>query len=346
MFPALLMCGLLCVQASEEVEALWKGGARAEALDRMAAELASRPADTLLRASLVSRELELSRFRSVLLHAEELGPAGHPAMGRALYFLTRYEEALEYLDADDPELILLRVESLRALGRLAQADALLPRVAEHFGAEDPRYRLLVGRKLLREGESSAAVLEFRAVLSVQPLEAEALFGLGRALIKSGEREPGLAALERHRALTPLLDALDFARRGVALAPRSAPNQAALGDAWKDLVEFSPRASGAARLAYQRALTLAAGEDLVPIALRAGRFRAEVEADLRGAAELLEGVLERREDVRLRVRAADYRAGAGEPERARAHLEAALEARPGDRAILERLDRLRQEGSTK
>lgn len=308
----------------------------------MAAELLERPSDAVLRSSLVERELELSRFRSALDHAQALGSAGASARGRALYFLTRYEEALEWLVASDPELVLMRVECFRALGRMNEADALLPQVAKHFGEQDARYRLLVGRKLLREGEAAAASIEFRAVLAARPLEAEALFGLGRALLKDGEREAGLAVLARHRELAPRLDALDFARRGVALSPNNAANQAALGDAWKDLMGFDAGASERARAAYARALTLASGADLVPISLRAARLLAESGEQYSAACELLEATIAKHDDVRLRVRAADYLMGTGELARARVHLEEALKQRPADRAILQRLAKLEAE----
>ncbi len=333
---------LSVLQASPEAELLWARGRRVEALERMSVELIERPEDQALRASLVARELELSRFHSALEHAQALGAAGAAARGRALYFLGRYEAALEFLSSVDPELVLLRVESLRALGRLAEADALLPSVAELFGPQDPRYRLLVGRKLLREGQHERACVELRAVLEVRPLEAEALFGLGRALIKSSRRTAGLEVLERHRRLLPLLDALDFARRGVSLAPRHAANLAALGAALADLVSLDPTLLAEARAAFSQAMIEASGADLVPIALRTARFRMECEHDSAGAVQLLESALLRQDHVRLRVRAADYLVQAGELSRARAHLQSALSMRPSDPALLERLAKLADE----
>ncbi len=332
------------LQAPAEGEALWQAGKRLEALDAMAAELTVRPEDRVLRLRLVERELELSRFQGALAHARPLGPAGRGAIGRALYFLGRYAEALEYLSRDQADEVLLAVESLRALGRIAEADSLLPRVRGLWGSEHPAYRLLKGRKLLREGDGPGAALEFEAVLARAPLEAEAHFGLGRALLASGKRAAALAQLERHRRLMPLLDRLDFARHGLALAPGGPANQAALGDALRALLDFDLRLKqtglpGEARAAYARAFAGARGADLVPIALRAARFEVEVldRPDL-GLA-LLEEALLRHEAVRLRVRAADLCGTLAEYARARAHLETALHARPSDQSIQQRLAEL-------
>ncbi|MCB9916331.1 MAG: VCBS repeat-containing protein [Planctomycetes bacterium] len=327
---AALLC--LAAQASPEVEALWQRGARVEALERMEAELAARPDDALLRRALVTRELGVSRFQAALAHAEPLGEAGHAARGRALYFLGRYEEALEFLAADDPALVLLRVESLRALGRLDEADALLPAVERLFGADDARYRLLVGRKRLREGDARGAAAEFRAVLATRPLESEAHFGLGRALVKLGEREEGLAVLARHRALVPLLDALDFAQRGVALAPTGASNLAALAEAWAALVPYDESARARARATYADAARWARADEVAPIALRRARWLAELEREPGAAVTCLEDALARQEDVRLHVRRGLPRR-ARRADAARAHLRARARAaarRPRDR----------------
>lgn len=324
-------------------DALWESGKRVEALAAMVEALEASPEDRELRSALVERELEVSRFRAALEHAQGLGAEGRFQRARARYFLADYEAALPDLDPSDPSLILLRVESLRALGRLGEADALLPRVAALFGEADPRHALLVGRKLLREGELEAAAARFRAVLEVAPLEAEALFGLGRALVRAGQREEGLRILERHRELIPRLDALDFARRGLALAPRSAANQAALAEAWAGLREFDAGAEARCRAAFERALALASPDERSPVALRAARFEAEACGDLRAALQRLEAAMRVHDDVRLRVRAGDYRARLGELGAARAEYRAALELRPGDRAIEERLRELERGG---
>jgi tetratricopeptide (TPR) repeat protein len=336
-----LVLGLVLAQASPQAESLWHSGQRAAALDLMQAELEERPSDLELRASLVERELLVSRFEAALAHAEGLEGRGRAARGQALYFLGRYEEALPWLPSDDAKSVLLRAESLRALGRLEESEALLPSIAEHFGAEDWRYSLHAGRRALRLGEAQEAAARFRAVLSQQPLEAEAHFGLGRALLKGGDREGAMVVLQRHRELLPLLDALDFAQRGVALAPMSASNQAGLADALRALRSHSPSALAQAKAAYERALALASDAELVPVGLRAARLVAEDEGRPEEAADLLLGLLARTEDVRLRVRAADYLVAASQPERAREQLRAALSLRPGDRAIEARLRELEE-----
>ena len=336
---ALFALLLLFAQASPESERLWQEGQRLAALERMAAELAERPDEAGLRTLLVRRELEAARFRAALDHSQGLPAAELGLRGRALYFLTRYEEALEHLRLDDRGELLMRAEALRALGRLDEVQRLLPRLREVLGGEHAQVRLIEARGLIRKGEVEDALQILRAVLRAHPLEAEALFVLGRALMRQGQREEGLRLLERHRALTPLLDELDFARRGVALAPRGASNLAALGEAWRALMPYDPTAAEEAGRAYADALRFAGPAELTPVALRAARFRREDLGDTAAAIELLEGAITRAEDVRLRVRVADYLAQTGERSRALGHLRKALELRPGDRAILERIAKL-------
>ncbi len=336
----LMLLPFVFTQASPEAERLWADGERLVAIERMTAELEQRPGDQLLRLSLVQRELLTARFEAALAHSEGLPVERRGLRGRALYFLTRYAEALDFLGDEDPDELLMRAEALRALGRLEEVDALLPRLRAVLGPERVEVRLLEARGLLRRGQSERALELLRGVLREAPLEAEALFTLGRALVRAGKREEGLKLLERHRELVPLLDRLDFARRGVALSPRGGANQAALGDAWLALLPHDRvRATAEARAAYTRALQLAGETELVPIALRAARFRRDAAGDAPGAIELLEDVLERREDVRLRVRVSDYLAQAGRPAEALVHLRRALELRPQDRSIEQRIERL-------
>ncbi len=319
-------------------EALWGAGERLRALAAWEAALERSPDDHALRARLVRADLEAARFEAALRHAEGLPPEHHGLRGEALYFLARYEEALESL-GQDPRGRRLAAECLWALGRLEALEAALPALRTALGAEALEVRRLEARLLLQRGEDRAALPLLRELLTRDPLDAEAGYALGRALVRAGEREEGLALLERHRALAPLLDALDFARRGVALAPLGASNQAALAEAWQALAPFDPGALERAAEAHGRALALAAGEELVPVALRAARFEAEARGSHARAAALLAEALARHEDVRLRVRRADHLAAAGERDAARAELRRALERRPGDRAILERLARL-------
>ena len=336
----LFLVPFVFTQASPEAEQLWASGERLVAIERMSAELQQRPGDELLRLSLVERELLTARFEAALAHSEGLPVERRGLRGRALYFLTRYAEALEFLGEEDPDELLMRAEALRSLGRLEEVDALLPRLREVLGPERIEVRLLEARGLLRRGDRERAVELLRGVVQEAPLEAEALFSLGRALLRSGKRDQGLALLERHRELVPLLDKLDFARRGVALSPRGGPNQAALGDAWVALAGLDrARATGEARVAYGRALEPAREAELAPIALRVARFRRDLERDSAGAVTLLEEVLARREDVRLLVRLSDYLVEAGRPAEALVHLRRARDLRPGDLAIQRRIERL-------
>lgn len=335
----LLLAGAASARQDPPWEALWERGARPEALAVMRQELDARPADAELRALLAARSFELRRFAAALEQAELLAPRLDALRGRALYMLARYEEALSFLDARDPEELRLRAECLRALGRLAEMEALIPAAEQLLGPRHAFVWLLRARAAERAGESREAARCFRAVLALAPLEAEARHGLGRALVRAGEREEGLRVLAEHRALLPLLDALDFAQRGVDLAPRKAGNQAALGDAWRALLPFDAAARAQARAAYERALELAAREELAPVALRAARWRHEDEGDLEGALALLERAFERCADARLLVRSADLLAGSGRRAEALQRLRAAAELRPQDAAVRARIEQL-------
>lgn len=321
---------------SAAAEALWTSGRRVEALEAMERELEARPDEIDLRRTLAEREMQVRRFAAALEHATPLGPELDPLRGRALYFLGRYEEALPKLDPLDGELLRLRIEALRALGRVEAMEALIPTAVERYGEDDAWVLLLRARRAERLGEEERAIELFRAASARDPLAAEARFGLGRALLRAGSREEGLQVLEAHRRLAPLLDALDFAQRGVELAPEHAANRAALGDAWRALAPFDPRALDRAEAEYQRAQRTAEGEALVAVALRRARLFTEDRGDARSALAVLDDALERFDDARLHVRAADVLAADGRRDEARAHLRAALALRPGDRAIEERL----------
>jgi len=341
---ALLWMLPLLLQASPEAEALWERGERAAALERMGAELAAAPGDAELRARLVSAELDVGRFRAALGHCAGLPEARRGLRGRALYFLTDYEACLEHLRFDDRQELLMRAEALRALGRFDELDALQPRLREVLGADDPAVRLIEAQAALRRGEDEVALPILREVLAREPLEPAALFGLGRALVRLGQREEGLEVLERHRRILPLLDALDFARRGVALAPRSASNQVALGEALVALVPEDHRLLAEARAAHERAWRDATRPEVVPVALRCARFRWETTGEREPALALLAEAIERQDDPRLRVRRADYLTALGRAAEALVELEAAARARPTDAAIQRRIDALRDEAA--
>jgi tetratricopeptide (TPR) repeat protein len=259
--------------------------------------------------------------------------------GRALYGLARYAEALAFLDAVSPATLRMRAECLRALGRFAELEALIPRAAELLGVDDAWVLLARAGQAERAGALPAALRLFRAALEREPLSAEARFGLGRALVRSGARDEGLAVLAQHRVLVPLLDALDFAQRGVELAPLHAPNRAALGDAWRALASFDRGACQRALREYELACELAEASELAPIALRRARLLAEELEDLEGALEVLRKAAERDDDARLFVRAADLLAAAGREREALERLRAALRLRPDDAAILARVEAL-------
>jgi len=310
---------------------LWQAGRRAEAIEAARAELAREPEPTGLLRRVAEWEMAVHRYEAALADLEPLGPEVDSLRGEALFRLGRYEEAVAKLDASDSWQALMRVEALWALARFEQADAALEEAARVVGEEDPRVLSLQGRRLARLERHAEAAQAFRGALEKDPLLPEALFGLGQALLRSGEREAGLAALERHRALLPLLDALDFARRGVDLAPAHAPNLAALGDAERALGRLDQ-----AEAAYREAARLAEPEQLAPIALRHARLLEEDRGDPERALVLLDEAGERSGDPRPWVRAGDLLTRLGR------HLEAlqrylrAQVLRPGDPEIERRI----------
>ena len=157
----------------------------------------------------------------------------------------------------------------------------------------------------------------------------------RALISAGERDEGLAVLERHRTLVPLFDQLDFAERSVDLAPLHAPNHAAVGDAQRALGRLDE-----AQAAYARAIELARGEELVPIALRQARLLAEDRSNVDGAVSALESAAVRFPDARLFVRSGDLLMTAGRPIDAVQRYLKARELRPQDAQIAQRIEAAR------
>lgn len=319
---------------------LWDAGRRVEALEHMARDLARQPEDRALRLRLVRRELSVQRYAAALQHAELLGHEHDALRGRALYFLTRYAQALPLLPTDDTETLPLHLESLRALGRFDAIDALIPRAVDLLGAHDTRVLLLRARRHVRTDELAEAAQVFRRAVQTDPLEPEALFGLGRTLVRLGQRVEGLELLERHRALMPLLDAVDAAQRAVQLAPLHAPHHAALGDALRPLLAFAPDGDSRVTDAYSQAARLANGRDeVVAVALRHARHVEEDLDDRERALRVLEEALKRFDDARLHVRAADVQVRRGLRDEALEHLRAALELRPTDRAIRERIEAL-------
>ena len=334
---ALLAVVLLCAAQAppEDPELLWSSGRRSEAIQALAARLQSSPDQTELRLALAERQLAVHWYAAALETLEPVGAQGTALRARALYRLGRWEEALTLLSRDDPSEMLLRLEALEALDRGAEAESELAHASEVLGAQHPRLLVYRARAAARRERWLEAIADFRQAVEADALDAAALFGLGRALVAAGEREEGLAVLERHRALTPLLDQRDFAERGIDLAPMHAPNHAALGDAMRALGRLEE-----ALAAYARALELAQGEELVPIALRQARLIAEDRNDVDGAVSALETAANRIPDARLYVRSGDLLMSAGRPMDAMQRFLRARELRPGDAQIERRVDAAR------
>ena len=335
---ALLLLSLFSLSAPQGPRELWTQGERTQAITVLSAEL-EESENPAARRQLVEWCFAVHRYRAALEAAGALGEAGDSLKGRALYFLGRYEEALALLDEGDGEAVLMRVEALRALGR--DWSEWVEPAAKLLGERDHRVPLLRARALLERGDHAEAAAGFELVLERAPLEAEAMFGLGRALVLSGKRTRGLETLKMHRELTPLLDALDFAERGLDLSPAHGPNHAALGDAWRGLVSYDPSSYGRAEGAYVTALSRMEGAARVPVHLRRARLIADHGVGFFAAAHTLDRALEEGKDPQLLVRAADYYERGGDVATAIIRLERALAMRPGDRAIRERIDKARK-----
>lgn len=332
--PLVLAVALACAPsvAQDPGAALWDAGRRAEAIDAWQAALSAAPTDSELRLRLTEAQLAVHRYAAALETAAPLGAEADRQCGLAYYRLGRWEEALAHLQRDPPLQLLMRIEAFEALGRAEEADLEIERAAESLGAEDVRVLGHRARSLARRGDDAGALEFFRRAHALDPYDPGALFGLGRALVAVGQREEGLARLEEHRALTPKLDALDFALRGVDLAPLHAANHAALGDAERELGRFE-----AARSAYGRGLDLAAPTEATPIALRCARLLAEDMDQLDAAVALLEQTGTKSGDVRNWVRAGDLLQGANRPLEAVQRYLKARELRPDDAAIEARIE---------
>jgi tetratricopeptide (TPR) repeat protein len=330
---ALLFCSSL--QQAEDPEALWAAGKRAESIQVLTARLQANPDQEPLRTRLAEQQLAVHWYAAALETLAPLGDNAGALRARALFLLGRWEEAIPGLARDDPAQLLMRIEALEALGRDPEAEADLARARELLGEEDARLLVYQARAHARAGRWPEAIADFRRALESDPLDGAALFGLGRALISSGERDEGIAVLTRHRALTPLLDQLDFARRSLDLAPLHAANHAAVGDAERALGRIE-----AAQAAYARALELASGEELVPIALRQARLLAEDRTDVDAAVSALESAAARFPDARLFVRSGDLLLAAGRPVDAVQRYLRARELRPDDAQIAQRIEKAR------
>jgi tetratricopeptide (TPR) repeat protein len=316
---------------------LWDQGRRLEAIELLVERVEAEPADRDARLLLVRCELAVHRYTAALEHAAPLGEEVRRERGRALFMLTRYEEALEQLDASSAEQTLMVVDALEALGRFEEADRALERTIGLLGEERADVLVLLARRHDRHDRVDQAVATFRRAVAADPLDRAALYGLGRALLRAGEREEALAVLEQHRLLVPILDQLDEARRLIDMAPAHGPNHARVGDVERKLGRIER-----AEAAYLRAFELAEAEQIAPVALRLARLLAEDRQLVDEAVAVLREAGQRVEDPRPWVRAGDYRMEQGD---ALAALQLYFEAeklRPRDAQIRERIEAARGE----
>lgn len=316
---------------SQQANDLWSAGKRVEAIELMAGAAAADPNDLGLRRRLAEAELEVHWYAAALRHAEGLGPQLDPLRAVALVRLGEFERALTLLSRDDAQALLRRIDCLEALARFEESDRELQRLLERVGENDARLPVLRARAAARQGKTDDAQRWYRRALELDPSDPSALFGLGRLLLTQGQREQGLALLQEHRRVTPLIDQQDFALRAIDLAPLHGPNHAALGDAERALGHID-----AAGRAYRRASELAKPEELAPIVLRQARLVHEDRGDLAGAVALLDAAFERSRDVRLAVRAGDLLLEGKRKADAIRRFEAASALAPKDAQIAKRL----------
>lgn len=325
------------------LEQLWASGQREAAVLELERILEASPNDAAhagARQRLGSWLEQIGRIRSACEQIERLAernllPIDRDTLalrGRLLFRLERFDEALEQLPSHDAASLAMRCDAASALGRFEDSDRELAALSKLVGAESLEVARRDGHRLLRGDEAREALRCFDLALLHDPTDPGALFGRGRALIALGDREAGLAVLTEHRRILPLRDALDFAHQSLALAPLHGPNHAELADAQAALDRID-----AATASYDRALELAATDDLVPIALRAARHAEERRGLAAEALRILDQSFERLADVRFLVRAGDIALRAGDSSLARDRYGRALELRPSDAQIRARLE---------
>ena len=313
-------------------EELWRAGRHEEALEAWWREQERAPGDRARLLRIVEAELAVHRYAAALEHARGLGPEGARVRGTALYRLGRPAEALGELGRGSAAELAMRVDALEMLQRFEEADRELAELARVTEGQSASVEAMLGRSAVRRGDTAAGERHFRRALELDPVEPGALHGLG-LLLRSGDRRPeGLALLKRHREVTPLLDQLEFAQRGVDLGPTHAANHAAVGDAQRALGRVD-----AALEAYRTADRLASGDALVPVALRHARLLAEDRKDVASAVRVLESAFERCQSAKLLVRAGDVLAESGDKAGARERWTRALVLRPQDAEIRSRLE---------
>jgi len=279
--------------------------------------------------------------------------AARAATGRALAL--RPADALVLLHLGEIELLRAGVPGQAA--RLADARAALERSRTDPAVEARACERLAEIDAL-EGKSEDARTHLEAALRREPSSARAQARLGRAELELGALARARTAFERATELDPRAsdawsglgrvrflqdapnDAAELFRRALALEPDLIEANALLGR-----IQETHGAKAEAELAYRRALAVAPDR---PDALQVDTLYALgalLSSAGRGdeALRYLERVVELRPDpphVRAHLESARLHLARGEPELARARVEAVLRANPAQpeaRALLERLE---------
>lgn len=324
--------------ALEDARAAWERGERRSAVELLEGWLAEHPESSPGWLELAGWRSRIRRHEGALEALAQLpedvakGAAASRLRGEALYALGRLAEALNWLDPELETHSNYRLDALESLGRTLELAAELEHAGKLFGADRPEILLRRGQLALRAGDPQGARAHFERALDLDDLELRAMFGLGTALVRLGERELGLEHLSQHRRLLPLLDAVHFAQESLAIAPNHAPNYVTLAEAWRDMGRLDR-----AEQAFRQALPRTTVDDAAPVGLRWARFLEEHRSDPQAAVDHLDRVATQLpQDPRLPVRAGDILARAGDKPGAAQRFRIALKLRPGDAQIEARL----------
>lgn len=154
-----------------------------------------------------------AELADVLRRAVTADPADHEsrlALADTLRHLGRLDEAdqaLAPLPATDPRAQAVRARTALDRGQTSEAEALLDETAD---ASPPLARLR-GRLALARGDAEAAIEHFQAVLAADPIDRDALSGLGQALRLAGKPTDARAHVEKARMLDQLDQLVQNAR---------------------------------------------------------------------------------------------------------------------------------------
>ncbi|MGE3474572.1 MAG: tetratricopeptide repeat protein [Rhodospirillaceae bacterium] len=150
-------------------------------------------------------EAEAALRQSLTLEAGQAPPAGQ--LGRLLMKRGALGEAEEWMErsiASDPTLTAVHVNLAAVRLRLKRPHAALAAAAEavRLAPNLAGAHAIYGQVLVEIGRYAQARTSFRIALACDPANAEAAYGLARALAKSGHPDQAVAAADAYLALRP------------------------------------------------------------------------------------------------------------------------------------------------